>query len=363
MYPFTEGSFAVKNGWYVAAFTHELGRELLPRTILNEPVVLYRKEDGTAVAVGGRCPHRHFPLGASCLKNDTIVCGYHGIAFDADGQCVNIPSQTHTPKTYRIPTYPLVEHGIWAWIWMGDPEKADPALLPDLTEIGAEGEGIHLKPMYVEHVNGRYQLLNDNLLDLSHIAVLHGTSIGTMDNASVPEEYERRPGYVGSKRVMRNVSAPEVYRAVGVDVETIDRTSGMSFYLPGFHAGIDESTYPAGHPREGEYIAWSRIFHGITPETYHTAHYFFALAGTDPQAVAFMEDYLKPVVGEDKFATEEIEKMLRIIGENPNELLIKSDRNAVEGRRALQAMIDAERDLDAPVPQASLHDKDMASLD
>lgn len=342
MYPFREGSFAVRNGWYVAAFVHELGRELLSRTILNEPVVMYRKEDGTAVAVGGRCPHRHYPLGASCLKNDTIVCGYHGITFDSDGQCVDIPSQTHTPKSYRIPTYPLVEHGMWAWIWMGDPEKADPSLLPDLKEIGAEGEGIFAMPMYIEHVDGRYQLLNDNLLDLSHIAVLHGTSIGTMDNASVPEELERTTGVLSSKRVMRNAPAPQVYEALGLGVDKIDRTSGMTFFLPGFHAGLDESTYPEGHERAGEYIAWARIFHAITPETYKSTHYFFALAGTDENAVRFMEEYLKPVVGEDKFATEEIEKMLKITGENPSELLIKADRNAVEARRMLQAMMDLE---------------------
>ncbi|MEO0033735.1 MAG: hypothetical protein RIS94_3493, partial [Pseudomonadota bacterium] len=83
MYPFSEGSFALRNAWYVAAFGSEVTRALLARTILNQPVVLYRKEDGTAVAVGGRCPHRHFPLGASCLKGDSIVCGYHGIAFGA----------------------------------------------------------------------------------------------------------------------------------------------------------------------------------------------------------------------------------------------------------------------------------------
>ncbi|WP_254913841.1 hypothetical protein [Sphingobium sp. Z007] len=64
-----------------------------------------------------------------------------------------------------------------------------------------------------------------------------------------------------------------------------------------------------------------------------------------------MFDYLRPVLEEDKFATEEIEKMLAVIGENPDELLIKTDRNAVEGRRMLQAMMDAERAVPAkPLP-------------
>ena len=60
MYPFTEGSFAPRNGWYVAAHAAEIARAPLARDILGEPVVLYRREDGRAVAVGGRCPHRHY---------------------------------------------------------------------------------------------------------------------------------------------------------------------------------------------------------------------------------------------------------------------------------------------------------------
>ena len=66
-----------------------------------------------------------------------------------------------------------------------------------------------------------------------------------------------------------------------------------------------------------------------------------------------MESYLKPILDEDIFATEEIEKMLAIVGENPDELLLKSDRNAVEGRRMLQAMMDAENAVVERVPALS----------
>ncbi|MEW2041038.1 Rieske 2Fe-2S domain-containing protein, partial [Streptomyces sp. NPDC005534] len=51
-------SFA-RNQWYVVAYTYEVGRELLGRTVLGEPLVLYRGEgDGTAVALSDRCVHR-----------------------------------------------------------------------------------------------------------------------------------------------------------------------------------------------------------------------------------------------------------------------------------------------------------------
>ena len=33
MYPFSEGSYAPRNGWYVAAFTNEIGEALLSRSV------------------------------------------------------------------------------------------------------------------------------------------------------------------------------------------------------------------------------------------------------------------------------------------------------------------------------------------
>ena len=93
MYPFAEGQFAVRNAWYVAAFSHEVGEALLERWFLGDPVVLYRKQDGAAVAVAGRCPHRQFPMTHATREGDALVCGYHGITFGADGRCLRIPTQ------------------------------------------------------------------------------------------------------------------------------------------------------------------------------------------------------------------------------------------------------------------------------
>ena len=198
------------------------------------------------------------------------------------------------------------------------------------------------RPFYAQQVHGRYQLLNDNLLDLTHLAFLHRTSIGTVENASAAEELKRRPGFLSSRRYIRNAAAPPVMAATGRYSGPIDRVTGMDFYLPGFHAGIGDMLYPADHPQAGESIVKSRVYHAVTPSTYKSCLYFFAMASPDEAGLDQMYTLLKPVIDEDKFATEEIEKMLAIIGENPDELLIRSDRNAVEGRRMLQAMMDAE---------------------
>lgn len=345
MYPFKQGSFAPRNAWYVAAFAKDVGRELIGRTVVGTPLVIYRREDGAPVALDGRCPHRHFPLAKGCLKGDTVVCGYHGIAFGPDGQCVDVPSQAHAPRALRVPAYPVAEHGMWLWVWVGDADQADPALLPSLEELGLVGEGLMGHELFFHEVACRYQLLNDNLFDLSHLAFLHGTSIGTLENASTPEELEKRPGFVSSMRHIRNAPCPPIMQREGTyPTDRIDRSMGMASHLPGLHCGLTLVSYPADHPQAaGQVIARNRVYHTITPSTPRTCYYHFAMAVAEGTDVERMRASLAPVIDEDIFASVEIEKMLDLYdGEPPAELMVKSDANAVEGRRMLQAMMDAE---------------------
>jgi len=345
MYPFSQGSFAPRNAWYVVANRAELGRELIGRTVINTPLVLYRTEAGEAVALDGRCPHRHFPLARSTLRGDTIVCGYHGFTFGPDGQCVDVPSQEHTPRACRVRKYPLAEHGLWIWVWVGEEDKADRGLLPDLAAIGLEGQGLTGHTMIFHEVACRYQLLNDNLFDLSHLAFLHGSSIGTPENASTPEVLEKRPGFVSSMRHIRDAPCPPLMQRLGTyPTETIDRSMGMESYLPGLHSGITIVRYPESHPQApGELISVNRVYHCITPGTPRSCYYHFAVAVDDKVDVEQMRRNLAPVIEEDIFASVEIEKMIDLYdGVPPPELMVKSDTNAVEGRRMLQAMMDAE---------------------
>jgi len=343
MYPFAEGSFAPRNGWYVAAFCNEIGEALLSRWILNQPVVLYRKADGEAVAVQGRCPHRHFPLGESKRVGDAIQCGYHGITFDSAGKCTFVPSQEKIPGVYTIKAYPLVERGLWAWIWPGDPELADESLIPDMTEIGYDLEGYVAEPCYSLYVKGRYQLLNDNLLDLTHLGYLHRTSIGTDDDATTPEEREVTERKVSSKRFMYDSPQPPFLAEKRYFDGNVDRISGMDFHLPGFHAGIGEFRIPESHvERGGELIQASRLWHAVTPAKKHSTNYFFAMSGREGDDLGFAKEYLRSVVDEDVFATEQIEKIIETVDELPPELMLRSDATAVIGRRAMQALMDSE---------------------
>src|SRR5262249_11568846 len=74
----------LRNAWYVAAWSDDLGDgQLLGRTILKQPIVLYRQSDGKVAALQDRCPHRFAPLHmGKVVHGDRLQCPYHGLEFD-----------------------------------------------------------------------------------------------------------------------------------------------------------------------------------------------------------------------------------------------------------------------------------------
>ena len=105
----------VRNAWYVAALSDEVGRPPLARRILDVPVMLYRKLDGQPVALEDRCAHRSFPLSRGTLDGDSVVCGYHGARYDCTGRCEQVPSQAVVPPGALVRNFVLHEagHGLY----------------------------------------------------------------------------------------------------------------------------------------------------------------------------------------------------------------------------------------------------------
>jgi phenylpropionate dioxygenase-like ring-hydroxylating dioxygenase large terminal subunit len=166
----------LRNCWYVAALAHELidGR-LLSRMLLGEHVLLYRGESGRVIALNDRCPHRGALLSQGRLEGDAVRCMYHGIKYDGSGACVQIPGQEMIPPKLRVRSYPVEQRSHFIWVWMGDPAKADPALIVDLPYLhDPRWKGL---PAYL-HYAANYLLIVDNLSDLSHLAFVHTKTLG-----------------------------------------------------------------------------------------------------------------------------------------------------------------------------------------
>ncbi len=160
----------IRNIWYVAGHAEEAGAEPFARILLEEPVVIFRTEDGVINALDDRCPHRMAPLHKGKVIGDSIQCPYHGLRFDGAGRCVHMPLGGEAPPRAGVKAYPIVERHSLLWIWMGDPALADPAMIPDYSDRDDPSIGWFTG---VLRCKANYQLLVDNLLDLTHSEFLH----------------------------------------------------------------------------------------------------------------------------------------------------------------------------------------------
>ena len=100
------------------------------------------------------------------LKGDTIECSYHGLVYNRSGTCIKVPGQNDVPRSAQLKRYPVADVYGYSWIWMGDPARADTHTIPDYGRLSLPGLGRHRIAL---HVEGNYQLIVDNLLDLSHL--------------------------------------------------------------------------------------------------------------------------------------------------------------------------------------------------
>ncbi len=267
----------VRNCWYVAATAAELGRSLLGRVFLDDPVVLFRKADGTPVALEDRCGHRFIKLSRGRLVGDHVQCGYHGLEYDCSGACVKVPGQTSVPRAADIRHYPVVERWNFIWIWMGDPARADAALIPDLWMTAHPDWAVIVgEPL---KLRGEYQLLIDNLLDPSHVSFVHHTTLGTSVVANIPQKVTMEDGHVRVTRWVLDSPPAPIYAKLGnfAADQPVDRWQIMTFTAPSMvevdmGSCIAGTGAPQGNRSQGIEL---RAFNLVTPETEESATYFW----------------------------------------------------------------------------------------
>ena len=219
----------LRNRWYAAGWDREVGRKPLGRTLCGEPVVLYRRLDGSVVAMRDACPHRLLPLSMGLLEGDAIRCRYHGMKFDGSGRCVEMPSQPRLAETFGVPSYPVLERFRFVWVWIGEPDKADPALLPNFWPCEREGWTFDGGTY---HLKAAYRLMIDNLMDLSHETYVHAGSIGQAEILESPIEVTAEGDEVFVTRWMRDIEAPPFWRYALKQPGRVDRWQICRFMPP-----------------------------------------------------------------------------------------------------------------------------------
>ena len=351
----------VKNCWYVAAWDNELkAGEIISRTILNEPLALYRSSDGGLVALEDRCCHRFAPLSLGRLEGDDLRCMYHGLKFDRTGRCIEIPGQDMIPRTACVRTYPVVERHSWIWVWMGDAARADEALIP--AAVGMDDPAWTLGHGHMDYA-ANYQLINDNLTDFTHLTFVHAKSFGAS-----PEFAYTRPNIELLERGIRvwrwvfegASEDSELARKTGADTNKGDRWQSYDFlapgillmhsayYPPGTAEGLGFKPAPMGTPGALQETFTSQA---VTPVTDKTSRYFFNWGPRSGPGAEEMAANLMLVAGvafaEDKAIIEAQQKVIDLDPDR-REVLTSADVGPTQFRAVLQRLAKADEALEQP---------------
>lgn len=335
-----------RNQWYVAALSTELGRVPMHRKILDTDVVLFRREDGTPVALYDRCPHRSLPLSQGSLVGNEIQCAYHGMRFNTDGACTHIPGQSTIPGgLLKATTYPVVEKSVWIWIWMGDPAKADRDAIPDHKYLYLEHPDFAPVPLFSMQIDCNFQLCHENLIDLTHLTFLHKGAFetGGAKIADIPSKCEFGHNKVRITYQYNDLLVSDAYAAISgfAAGQRINRTLVTETIPPCL--SFIYNTYTSSDEPDGIPRIWSTPF-AMTPRDKRSTNYFFVSAanyGLDYTDEA--KSLIFVTFQEDKAALEAIQRVFD--QSNPDfeyEFSVRADAGSMRVRRMIRDMAVAE---------------------
>ncbi|MCC6473512.1 MAG: aromatic ring-hydroxylating dioxygenase subunit alpha [Burkholderiales bacterium] len=331
----------IRNAWYFAGFAGDIGGALAERRFLGESVVMFRTPAGRAVAFSNRCPHRFAPLSMGRLVGDRLQCAYHGIEFDFSGRCVHIPGQPKIQKGACVRAYPVEERWGCVWIWMGEPARASvDALIP---EFGVLADPRWAPVHGVKEVAAGYELVIDNLMDLTHIAYLHPNTLGNQGGAQAAEAEAHttvKGERVRVERVIRDCEPAPLYRSVRDIAGRIDRYQ-YSEFVPPCYVLIELKVMPAGTQDLASGLEW-RVFHIVTPtDERHTSYRWVVtrhFAQDDAQVSQALWDGTNATLDEDRAMIEAQARMLEGTSLDARTLPTRHDGTPARVRRIIREL-------------------------
>jgi vanillate O-demethylase monooxygenase subunit len=345
----------LRNTWYVVAHGSELDEGLFARTICDEQIVLFRTGGGEIAALEDRCPHRFVPLSMGQRVGDSVMCGYHGLRFGKDGSCVEAPNDDEQQRQRLcVRAYAVVEKHGWAWMWLGEPEVADPSSIPDFSFF--DNPNLACNNGY-SHIKGNYQLIADNLLDLSHIHYLHPTVHAGSNFADFTNKVKIEGDTVYSMLWRHRYHIDAQRQAMwNIPHDNVEGQGHARWTVPS-NLFVDTAFWEHGKSYE-EGIQTPNA-HLLTPETEWTTHYFW---GSGRNYMQDNEEITKGTTAMTKmiFETQDgpmVEAQQRAMGESDKFLdmkptILRADAAGLAARRILKKRIDAETRAAQAEPEA-----------
>lgn len=337
----------IRNCWYAAAWSSEVQDQPCHAQVIGEHLLLFRGEQGEMIALSDTCPHRFAPLHMGRIFGSTIECPYHGLRFGADGRCALNPFDPRTKlMAARVSTYPVVERDRFVWVWMGDAERADDSLIPDFPWLN-QTEAFTMTGEHSMHQPLNYELVLDNLMDLTHGQFLHPTTLGNEAIAGGVVKTRQDGNRIYSDRWNPDGDAPMLFVLPGVvkEGDRVDYWNEMRWDPPGAYY-LEVGVTLTGRPRaEGGFLG---SVHMLTPMDDENCVYRYIVFRTFAPGSAEVTQALEGIA-EHAFRQED-EPMIRAVQARMagrdfwemKPLILKTDQAGILVRRTLDRLKAAE---------------------
>jgi len=332
--------------WWVIATTAEVTSTPISRQVLQRRVVLVRTQNGVIIALDDRCPHRRAPLSLGRLVNEEIECLYHGLRFNREGQCTRVPGQPNIPSALKASSYPVYEHGPFVWIWVGETERADPDLLPNIQWLS---DTKYLRTGNYMQINCDYVILWENIMDAAHFPFLHGNRSGSVqvNFSDYLQTTTEANGNIIKMDFRVSARPPTNLELRSMDVkpeDKIETAAKSTLVLPSYWIQETEIIH-LSTSTETINSYFYKALQGVTPISPGRCHWWWVTIQNYgyPLPNKWQEAY-DNLLEEDRNMLERVQVSINedTRGTHARDALIRSDRTVIDIRIALQRILETE---------------------
>jgi len=129
--PFEGDNGLFTQSWFAVAMSYELkAGQVLGRDFLDGRIVLFRGENGRAVAMSAYCPHVGADLSVGDVVGNNVRCAFHHWEYDQSGQCVKTGAGDPAPRNACLFVFPTEERFGIIWVFNGEKPLYDLPTFP-----------------------------------------------------------------------------------------------------------------------------------------------------------------------------------------------------------------------------------------
>jgi 5,5'-dehydrodivanillate O-demethylase len=288
--------------------------------ILGEELLAYRGASGKTVLTQLRCAHRSLAMDYGRVEGDSIRCPYHGWLYDETGQCQAQPAEPDGSgfrEKVKLKTYPTQEASGLVFAYLGP----QPAPLLPIYDVMMDEDGA--KGVAMRNVNANWLNAIENIVDISHLAWLHGYTFPAYGAKKVTYHWDRKD--YGMDNVM--------------DIEGIDDTHISCYAFP------NVNRFSAPPAEKGGELVKSMIFR-VPMDDSSTMQFYIRFYKADKKSINYQrkeeklgvyrqlaDDWWGIDVGDqDRMAVEQ----QGTVADRPNEHLGVSDGGIIMQRKMLR---------------------------